>query len=43
MPQKIQILIVEDNPNDAELVLRELRRAGFEPDWRRGGHGSGVS
>jgi PAS domain S-box-containing protein len=27
--------LVEDNPLDAELVLRELRRAGYEPDWRR--------
>ncbi len=35
MPQRIQILIAEDNPSDAELVLRELRRAGFESDWRR--------
>ncbi len=35
MPQPIQLLIVEDNPLDAELVLRELRRAGFEPEWKR--------
>ena len=35
MSQPIKILIVEDNPNDAELLLRELRRAGFEPDWQR--------
>ena len=35
MPPKIQILIVEDNPNDAELVVRELRRAGFDFDWQR--------
>jgi two-component system, cell cycle sensor histidine kinase and response regulator CckA len=33
--QRIRLLIVEDNPNDAELMLRELRRGGFEPDWRR--------
>ena len=31
----LRVLIVEDNPNDAELVLRELRRAGFDPDWNR--------
>ncbi|MFN2542462.1 MAG: response regulator [Chthoniobacterales bacterium] len=31
----LNVLIVEDNPSDAELMLRELRRAGFAPDWRR--------
>ena len=27
--------MVEDDPRDAEMVLRELRRGGFEPDWHR--------
>src|SRR6266849_4346233 len=31
----LRVLIVEDNVNDTELVLRELRRSGFKPDWRR--------
>jgi DNA-binding response OmpR family regulator len=31
----IRLVIVEDNPSDAELMLRELRRAGFDPDWQR--------
>ena len=35
MPTPLKILIAEDNPDDAELVLRELRRAGYEPDWER--------
>jgi len=35
MPPRLQILIVEDTPSDAELVVRELRRAGFEFDWER--------
>jgi PAS domain S-box-containing protein len=35
MPEAIRVLIAENDPNDAELVVRELRRAGFEPDWRR--------
>ncbi|HEX2855095.1 MAG TPA: response regulator [Opitutaceae bacterium] len=34
MPQALTVLIVEDNANDAELLVHELRRAGFEPDWR---------
>jgi PAS domain S-box-containing protein len=35
MTQPLRVLIVEDNATDAELVLRELRRAGFDPDWQR--------
>ncbi|HEV3273210.1 MAG TPA: response regulator [Candidatus Methylacidiphilales bacterium] len=35
MPEKIEILIVEDNPTDAELLVRELYRAGFEFEWTR--------
>ena len=35
MKEPIRVLLVEDDPNDAELVLRELRRAGFNPDWHR--------
>jgi DNA-binding NtrC family response regulator len=27
--------MVEDNPADAELLLRELRRNGFDPQWKR--------
>jgi PAS domain S-box-containing protein len=34
-PQPLRVLIAEDNPADAELVLRELRKAGFEPKWER--------
>ena len=35
MKQPLRVLIVEDNPLDAELVLRELRHTGFEPEWER--------
>ncbi|MDB6093625.1 MAG: multi-sensor hybrid histidine kinase [Verrucomicrobia bacterium] len=35
MSLPIKILIAEDNPDDAELALVELRRAGFEPEWER--------
>ncbi|MEO5960774.1 MAG: response regulator, partial [Opitutaceae bacterium] len=35
MSQPLTVLIVEDNPVDAELTIRELQRAGFAPEWRR--------
>ncbi|HWA09301.1 MAG TPA: PAS domain-containing protein [Opitutaceae bacterium] len=35
MPKTLRVLIVEDRPADAELVLRSLRHAGFAPEWRR--------
>jgi len=31
----IKALLIEDNPADAELIIRELRGAGFEPQARR--------
>ena len=35
MPQKINILVVEDSQADAELLVRELLRSGFTPIWQR--------
>ncbi len=35
MKKPLQLLIVEDNPADAKLLLAELRVAGFEPTWKR--------
>lgn len=35
MPKRIKILLAEDDPADAELILLEMRRAGFEFDWIR--------
>jgi PAS domain S-box-containing protein len=31
----LSVLLLEDNADDAELLLFELRRAGFVPSWRR--------
>jgi two-component system, LuxR family, sensor kinase FixL len=31
----MRVLILEDRPADAELMLYELRRVGFEPHWQR--------
>jgi len=35
MPQPIEVLIVEDSANDAELMIHALRRADFDPHWYR--------
>ena len=34
-PVPLRVLIVEDEPAHAELMVRELRRAGYAPEWRR--------
>jgi PAS domain S-box-containing protein len=31
----LRLLLVEDNPDDAELVLNELIMAGYDLDWQR--------
>jgi CheY-like chemotaxis protein len=31
----LRILILEDRSSDTELILNELRRAGYDPDWVR--------
>ena len=35
MAQPLNVLLLEDNPHDAELIVRELKRAGFAPVWER--------
>jgi PAS domain S-box-containing protein len=34
MTEPLNVLIVEDNPDDAELAVAALRHDGFAPDWR---------
>lgn len=33
MPTPLRVLIAEDRPEDAELMVHELSRSGFEPKW----------
>ncbi len=40
--RRIAVLIVEDSPDDAELMVRELRRADYEVNWRRVEHASAM-
>ena len=35
MDKPLRVLIVEDSENDALLLLRELKRAGYEPVHER--------
>ena len=35
MTVPIRVLVLEDNPADAELAIREITAAGFEPQWQR--------
>ena len=32
-PRCIRVLILEDNATDAEINIRALRQAGFDPEW----------
>ncbi len=35
MTTPLRVLMVEDHEDDADLILAELRRGGYEPDFRR--------
>jgi PAS domain S-box-containing protein len=35
MTHTVQVLVVEDRPEDAELMIAELRRSGYSPQWER--------
>ncbi len=34
MTNKLNVLVLDDRPEDAELVAAELRRAGFDLEWK---------
>ena len=35
LPAPLRVLVLEDNPDDAELMIRRLHQAGFEYEWQR--------
>jgi PAS domain S-box-containing protein len=35
MSRRLNVLLLEDNMADAKLLLYELQKAGFEPNWQR--------
>jgi len=35
MPTPLRVLILEDSPTEAEVMVHHLREAGYTPDWRR--------
>jgi hypothetical protein len=35
MERLLRLLIIEDNADDAELMIHSLERCGFEPKWTR--------
>jgi diguanylate cyclase (GGDEF)-like protein len=40
MQQPLRVLLIEDSEDDAMLLLRELRRGGYQPDCRRVDNGA---
>jgi signal transduction histidine kinase len=32
---RVRVVIIEQHPDDAERIVRELTNAGFEPEWTR--------
>ena len=35
MSKPLRVLLIEDSEDDADLLLHELRRGGYDPAWRR--------
>lgn len=34
-PRPLRVLVLEDSKDDADLLMRHLRKAGYIPDWKR--------
>jgi len=43
MPIPLRVLLVEDSEDDADLLLHELRRGGYEPRWKRVDTAAGLT
>src|SRR5216110_3241888 len=35
MTRELRVLVIEDREDDALLIVRELARGGYAPDWKR--------
>lgn len=42
MRQPLRVLLIEDSEDDATLLLRELRKGGYQPDCRRVDNGADL-
>ena len=42
MPPPLRVLLIEDSEDDATLILRALRRGGYDPVWERHDTAAGV-
>ena len=34
-PQALRVLMVEDSESDEQLIIRELKKGGYEPEYER--------
>ena len=42
MTTPLRVLLIEDSEDDATLILRQLRRGGFDPIWERHDTATGM-
>jgi signal transduction histidine kinase len=41
-PRALRVLLVEDSEDDAQMIVRELKRGGFAPTWQRVDDAAGL-